>query len=165
MHDPNFLHIQINHKPDATIFQFIYPDVYLHLNMFRAFSRPSSGAQWLQWHPLVLPLYRGDSRAVFVVGPADWHYWQIIRPVTTDHKANYWQTIRTCKNKTGPVLYTSPDIEALSINLFSVKKTITVTCCECVCVFAVVTGTHSPYLLRSIIVSSWPLWFYDIFPR
>ena len=32
--------------------------------MFRAFSRPSSGAQWLQWQPLVLPLYRGDSRAV-----------------------------------------------------------------------------------------------------
>jgi hypothetical protein len=40
--------------------------------MFRALSRPSSGAQWLQWQPLVLPLYRGDSRAVFVVtvGPA-----------------------------------------------------------------------------------------------
>jgi len=38
--------------------------------MFRAFSRPSSGAQWLQWRPLVLPSYRGDSRAVFVVGPA-----------------------------------------------------------------------------------------------
>jgi hypothetical protein len=37
--------------------------------MFRAFSRPSSGAQWLQWQPLVLPSYRGDSRAVFVVGP------------------------------------------------------------------------------------------------
>jgi hypothetical protein len=31
--------------------------------MFRAFSLPSSGAQWLQWQPLVLPLYRGDSRA------------------------------------------------------------------------------------------------------
>jgi len=38
--------------------------------MFRAFSRPSSGAQWLQWKPLVLPSYRGDSRAVFVFGPA-----------------------------------------------------------------------------------------------
>jgi len=38
--------------------------------MFWAFSRPSSGAQWLQWQPLVLPSYRGDSRAVFVVGPA-----------------------------------------------------------------------------------------------
>jgi len=28
--------------------------------MFRAFSRPSSGGQWLQWQPLVLPSYRGD---------------------------------------------------------------------------------------------------------
>jgi hypothetical protein len=37
--------------------------------MFRAFSRPLSGARWLQWQPLVLPSYRGDSRAVFVVGP------------------------------------------------------------------------------------------------
>ena len=51
-------------------FRVYYPDVYLQLNMFRAFSRPSSGAQWLQWQPLVLPSYRGDSRAVFVVGPA-----------------------------------------------------------------------------------------------
>jgi hypothetical protein len=39
--------------------------------MFRAFSRPSSGAQRLKWQPLVLPSYRGDSSAVFVVGPAD----------------------------------------------------------------------------------------------
>ena len=49
-------------------FSVYYPDVCLQLNMFRAFSRPSSGAQWLQWQPLVLPSYRGDSRAVFVVG-------------------------------------------------------------------------------------------------
>jgi hypothetical protein len=41
--------------------------------MFRAFSRTSSGAQSLQWQPLVLPSYRGDSRAVFVVGPAGKH--------------------------------------------------------------------------------------------
>ena len=52
-------------------FSVYYPDVYLQLNMFRAFSLPSSGAQWLQWQPLVLPSYRGDSRAVFMVGPAD----------------------------------------------------------------------------------------------
>jgi hypothetical protein len=38
--------------------------------MFRAFSRPLLGAQWLQWQPLVLPSYRGDRSAVFVVGPA-----------------------------------------------------------------------------------------------
>ena len=51
-------------------FSVYYPDVSLQLNMFRAFSRPSSGAQWLQWQSLVLPSYRGDSRVVFVVGPA-----------------------------------------------------------------------------------------------
>ena len=51
-------------------FPVYYPDVCLQLNMFRAFSRPSSGAQWLQWQPLVLPSYHGDSHAVFVVGPA-----------------------------------------------------------------------------------------------
>jgi hypothetical protein len=51
-------------------FSVYYPDVCLQLNMFRAFFRPSSRAQWLQWQPLVLPLYRGDSRAVFVIRPA-----------------------------------------------------------------------------------------------
>jgi len=44
--DTGVLHlIQINHQPDATIFSVYYPDVCLQLNMFRAFSRPSSGAQ------------------------------------------------------------------------------------------------------------------------
>jgi len=51
-------------------FSVYYPDVCLQLNMFRAFSRPSSGAQWLQWQPLVLPSCRGENRPVFVVGPA-----------------------------------------------------------------------------------------------
>jgi hypothetical protein len=51
-------------------FSICYHDICLQLNMFRAFSRPSSGAQWLQWQPLVLSSYRGNSRAVFVVGPA-----------------------------------------------------------------------------------------------
>jgi hypothetical protein len=46
-----------------------YPNICLQLSMFREFSRPSSEAQWLQWQPLALPSYRGDSRAVFVVGP------------------------------------------------------------------------------------------------
>jgi hypothetical protein len=32
--------------------------------MFRASSRPSSGAQQLQYQPLVLPSERGDSSAV-----------------------------------------------------------------------------------------------------
>ena len=51
-------------------FPVYYRDVYLQFNMFRAFSHPSSGTQWLQQQPLVLPSYLGDSRAVFVVGPA-----------------------------------------------------------------------------------------------
>ena len=46
-------------------FSVYYSDVCLQLNMFRGFSHPSSGAQWLQWQPLVLPSYRGDSHAVF----------------------------------------------------------------------------------------------------
>ena len=49
--------------------------------MFRAFSRPSSGAQRLQWQPLVLPSYRGDSRAVFVVGPViRYHHVTKVKP-------------------------------------------------------------------------------------
>jgi hypothetical protein len=36
--------IQIDHQPDATIFQFIILTC-LQLNMFRAFSRSLSGAQ------------------------------------------------------------------------------------------------------------------------
>jgi len=42
-------------------FPVYYPDVYLQLNMFWAFSRPSSGAQWLQWQHLILPSYRQPS--------------------------------------------------------------------------------------------------------
>jgi hypothetical protein len=37
--------IQINHQPDATISPVYYLDIYLQLDMFRATSRPSSGAQ------------------------------------------------------------------------------------------------------------------------
>ena len=51
-------------------FSVYYPEVRLQLNMLRAFSRPSSGARWLQWQPLVLPSYCGDSCAVFMVGLA-----------------------------------------------------------------------------------------------
>ena len=45
-------------------FPVYYRDVYLQLNIFWAFSRPSSGGQWLQQQPLILPSHRGDSRAV-----------------------------------------------------------------------------------------------------
>jgi len=55
-------------------FLVYYSDVCLQLNMFRASSHPSSGAQWLQWQSLVLPSYRGDSRVMFVVGPASRPY-------------------------------------------------------------------------------------------
>jgi len=64
-------------------FSVYYPDVCLQLNMFRAFLHPSSGAQWLQWQPLVLPWNRGDSRDVFVVGPADRPDHEHTTPVTT----------------------------------------------------------------------------------
>jgi hypothetical protein len=52
-------------------FSVYYPDVCLQLSMFREFSRPSPGAQWLQWQSLVLPSYHGNSRVVFVFGPPD----------------------------------------------------------------------------------------------
>ena len=59
------IYIKSNKSPTrCNNFSVYYPDVYLQLNMFRAFSRPSSGAQWLQWQPLVLPLECGDGRAV-----------------------------------------------------------------------------------------------------
>ena len=45
-------------------FSSLLLDVYIQLNMFRASSRPSSGAQQLQKQPLVIPLERGDSSAV-----------------------------------------------------------------------------------------------------
>jgi hypothetical protein len=39
-------------------------ELYIQLNMFRASSRPSSGAQQLQQQPLVLQLERGGSSVV-----------------------------------------------------------------------------------------------------
>jgi hypothetical protein len=42
---PKHVKVQINHQPDANNFSVYYPDVYLQLNVFRALSRPSSGAQ------------------------------------------------------------------------------------------------------------------------
>ena len=72
-------------------FSVYYSDVCLQLNMFRAFSRPSSGAQWLQWQPLVLPLYCGDSRAVFVVGPAGKRPKHV--ELQTDVRIINWKTV------------------------------------------------------------------------
>jgi hypothetical protein len=60
----NSYSVQVNHQPDATVSPVYYPDIYLQLNTFWASSCPLSGAQHLQLQPLVLPSYRGDSRAV-----------------------------------------------------------------------------------------------------
>ena len=56
--------IQMNQPTRCDNFSSLLLDVYVQLTMFRASSRPSSGAQQLQWQPLVLPLEGGDSSAV-----------------------------------------------------------------------------------------------------
>jgi len=56
--------IPINQPTRCNDFPSLLLDVYVWLNMFRASSRPSSGAQQLQEQPLVLPLERGGSSAV-----------------------------------------------------------------------------------------------------
>ena len=55
---------QINQPARCNNFSILLLDVYVQLNMFRASSRPTSGAQQLQQQPLVLPLERGGSSAV-----------------------------------------------------------------------------------------------------
>jgi hypothetical protein len=42
---------------------------------------PLPGAQWLQRQPLLLPSYRDESRAEYVVGPVGWQ---------PDHKQHDW---------------------------------------------------------------------------
>jgi hypothetical protein len=62
--------IQINHQSDATIFQFIILMFVYSSTFFGRFSahhqelNDCSGSRWFS------PSYRGDSCAVFVVGPA-----------------------------------------------------------------------------------------------
>jgi hypothetical protein len=56
--------IQLNQPTRCNSFSCLLFDVYVQLNMFRASSRPSSGAQQLQQQPLGLPLERGGSSAV-----------------------------------------------------------------------------------------------------
>jgi hypothetical protein len=56
--------VQINNQIDATLSPVSLLDNYLQLNIFRAFSRPSSGAQQMQWQPLALASERGDRSAV-----------------------------------------------------------------------------------------------------
>jgi hypothetical protein len=96
-------------------FSVYYPDVCLQLNMFRTFSRPSSEAQWRQWQPLVSPSYRGDSRAVFLVGPAGSttntaRLWPRYEGKTANYHCSHWapddgrknaQNMLSCKQKSG----------------------------------------------------------------
>ena len=56
--------IPINQQTRFNNFSSLLLGVYLQLNVFRASSRPSSGAQQLQYQPLILPLERGGSSAV-----------------------------------------------------------------------------------------------------
>ena len=78
-------------------FSVYYPEVYLQLNVFRAFSRPdirssmtavaAFGFTFVSWwqsccvrgradrQPLVLPSYHDDSRAEFIIRPAGWPAW------------------------------------------------------------------------------------------
>ena len=60
----NHYTIPINEPTKCNNFSSLLLDVYVQLNMFRASSIPSSGAQQLQQQPLVLPLERGGSSAV-----------------------------------------------------------------------------------------------------
>jgi hypothetical protein len=64
------LTVQINQPTRCSNFASLLLDVYVQLNMSRASSRPLSGAQQLQYQPLVLPLERSGSSAV-VRGRAD----------------------------------------------------------------------------------------------
>jgi hypothetical protein len=56
--------IQINQPTRCNNISSLLLEFYVQLNMFRTSSRPSSGAQLMQWQPLVLLLERGDSSAV-----------------------------------------------------------------------------------------------------
>jgi hypothetical protein len=69
-------------------FQFIILTFVYSSTCFGRFSRQSSGAQWLQWQLLVLHSYRGDSRAVFVVGPAGRSYHEHSPTNTTIRREN-----------------------------------------------------------------------------
>jgi hypothetical protein len=106
--------------------------------MFRAFSRPLSGAQWLQWQPLVLTSYRGDNRVVFVVGPArprtehDCHHDKKAKPEAATAVTEllmmggktpetYWAVNKRQDNKTGKLLYKVGDLFGLNHNARTYK--------------------------------------------
>jgi hypothetical protein len=62
---------QTNQPTRCKNFSSLLLDVYVQLNMFRASSCPSSGAQQLQYQPLVLPTELGGSSAVGQAGRPD----------------------------------------------------------------------------------------------
>jgi hypothetical protein len=62
-----FNSIQINHQPDATSFQFIILTLIYSSTGFGRFPTHYQELNDCSGSPLVLPSYRGDSRAVFVV--------------------------------------------------------------------------------------------------
>ena len=70
--------IQINHQPDATIFQCIVLTFVYSSTCFGRFPahhqelNDCSGSLWFY--------NRGDSRAVFVVGPAGYHHDTKVKP-------------------------------------------------------------------------------------
>jgi len=61
--------IQINHQPGATIFHFIIQTFIYSSTCFGRSPAHHKELKDCSKQPLVLPSYRGDSRAVFVVGP------------------------------------------------------------------------------------------------
>jgi hypothetical protein len=63
--------IQINHQPDTTIFQFIILTFVYSSTCFGRFPVYHQELNECSSRPLALPLYLGDSRAVFVFGPVN----------------------------------------------------------------------------------------------
>jgi hypothetical protein len=61
--------IQIKHQPDATVFEFIILTFVYSSTSFGRFPAHHQELNDCSLQPPVLPSYRGDSRAVFVVGP------------------------------------------------------------------------------------------------
>jgi hypothetical protein len=62
--------VQINHKPDATIFQFIILTFIYSSTCFERFPNHHQELNDCISSLWFFSSYRGDSRAVFVVGPA-----------------------------------------------------------------------------------------------
>ena len=62
--------ICINHQPDATVFQFIILTFVYSSTCFGRFPAHHQELNDCSGSVTTIPSYRGDSRAVFAVGPA-----------------------------------------------------------------------------------------------